>query len=331
MKRLDEYWYRRNPLSLVLLPVSWLFCMLVYIRKHLYQKGMLKTVRMPVPVIIVGNISVGGSGKTPLVVAIFSLLKNAGYKPGIISRGYGGLAKTWPQQVREDSDPRMVGDEPVLMARYCGTAMAVGPDRVSAAQQLLKYHDCDVIISDDGLQHYVLERDIEIAVVDGVRRFGNGHCLPAGPLRERKSRLEEVDFIVTNGIAMRMEYPMELESNEAVNLMTGERRNMGVFSGSVVHAIAGIGNPDRFFSDLEKYGLVFTRHPFPDHYDYKADDLLFDDDSLIFMTEKDAVKCKKYARDDIWYVPVKANLDKRLVTRLLYMLKKQYDESYSIN
>ena len=331
MKRLDEYWYRRNPLSLVLVPVSWLFCMLVYIRKQLYQKGMLKTVSMPIPVIIVGNITVGGSGKTPLVIAIFRLLKNAGYRPGIISRGYGGLATSWPQQVREDSDPRMVGDEPVLMARYCGTAMAVGPDRVSAAQQLLKYHDCDVIISDDGLQHYALERDIEIVVIDGVRRFGNSYCLPAGPLRERKSRLAEVDFIVTNGIAMRMEYPMELESSGAVNLVTGEHRKLETFRGDTVHAIAGIGNPERFFSDLEKHKLVLTRHPFPDHYDYKQEDLDFEVNGPVLMTEKDAVKCKKYMRENIWYVPVKASLDENFVTRLLYMLKKYNTENKLVN
>lgn len=322
MKRLDEYWYQPNLVTLILLPVSWLFRLIVSIRRYLYGIGLLNSTKLPVPVIIVGNITVGGSGKTPLVIALVKLLQQAGYQPGVISRGYGGMAQSWPQQVRTDSDPRMVGDEPVLIAKNCDVPMAVGPDRVAAAEQLLKYHDCDVIISDDGLQHYALRRDIEMVVIDGVRRFGNGHCLPAGPLREPQSRLSDVDFVITNGLAMRMEYPMQLDAFTAVNLMTKNKRPISDFVDQTVHAIAGIGYPDRFFNHLKKKQINIIEHPFPDHYAFNAEDIDFQDDITVFMTEKDAVKCQQYATENMWVVPVSIKLDERLSLRLLGMLKK---------
>jgi len=328
LKRLDEYWYQRNLLSLILLPVSWLFRLLVRLRRYLYAVGLLNSTRLPIPVIIVGNITVGGSGKTPLVIALIDMLRQAGYHPGVISRGYGGKAKTWPQQVRPDSDPSMVGDEPVLIAQSCKVPLAVGPDRVFAAQQLLQYNDCDVIISDDGLQHYSLKRDIEIVVVDGVRRFGNGYCLPAGPLREPPSRLTSVDFVVTNGLAMRMEYPMELVAKNVLNLATGETRLLSSFAGQTVHTVAAIGNPDRFFNLLKKNGVDVIPHPFIDHYSFSKEDLEFEDGSTVFMTQKDAVKCMQYATENMWIVPVSAKLDERLVIRLLGMLKKLYDQNH---
>lgn len=322
MKRLDEYWYHRNIFSVMLLPLSWLFCLLVFIRRRLYSLGILSSVKLPVPVIIVGNITVGGSGKTPMVIALAHLLKQAGYHPGVISRGYGGQAKSWPQQVRTDSDPSMVGDEPVLIARRCEAPMAVGPNRVKAAQQLLEHHECDVIISDDGLQHYALQRDIEIAMLDGIRRLGNGYCLPAGPLREPVKRLETVDFVIANGLAMRMEYPLEVTASKVINLKNGEQRMLSDLKGTEVHAVAGIGNPDRFFNDLIKHGLLLQKHPFADHFKYNADDLAFNDDLPVIMTEKDAVKCNRYAQDNMWYMPIQAKLDERFITRFLYMLKK---------
>jgi len=279
---------------------------------------------MPVPVIIIGNITVGGSGKTPLIIALVKLLKHAGYLPGVISRGYGGKASSWPQQVRADSDPQMVGDEPVLISQNCDVPMAVGPDRVAAAEQLLKYHDCDVILSDDGLQHYALKRDIEMVVIDGIRRFGNGLCLPAGPLREPQKRLSSADFIVTNGLAMRMEYPMQLEVYNVINLKTGKQQPLSDFAGKTVHAVAGIGNPDRFFNQLKKKQINVITHPFIDHFAFSANDLEFQDDIPVFMTEKDAVKCQQFVTDNMWVVPVQVKLDERLSFRLLSMLKKLY-------
>lgn len=322
MKRLDEYWYHPNIFSLMLLPLSWIFCLIVLIRRQLYSLGVFTSVRLPVPVVIVGNITVGGSGKTPILIALVHLLKQAGYKPGIISRGYGGQAKSWPQQVRTDSDPNMVGDEPVLIARNCQAPIAVGPDRVTAAQQLLQHHDCDIILSDDGMQHYALQRDIEIAVVDGIRRMGNGHCLPAGPLREPVKRLNEVDFIIANGLAMRMEYPMEITATKLVNLKNGHSKPLSELKGIECHAIAGIGHPERFFNFLIKQGIPILKHPYADHFKYNANDLNFDNDLPLLMTEKDAVKCSRYANENMWYMPVQAKLDERFITRFLYMLKK---------
>ena len=322
MKRLDEYWYHRNLLSMILSPVAWFFCLLVFIRRYLYQTGILRSTHPTVPVIIIGNITVGGSGKTPLVIALVKLLQKAGYKPGIISRGYGGKANTWPQQVREDSDPGIVGDEPVLIARHCQAPMAVGPDRVTAVEQLLQYHPCDVIVSDDGLQHYALARDIEIAVVDGIRRFGNGKCLPAGPLREPLKRIKEVDFVIANGLAMHMEYPMELIADSVINLANGEVKQLGDFYASEVNAVAGIGYPQRFFNLLEKNGIKTRAQAFPDHHDFCASDLEFDNKLPVLMTEKDAVKCQRFADDRVWYIPVQARLDERFITRFLYEVKK---------
>ena len=185
IKKLQKSWYSKNGLTTALLPLSWGFCIVVELRRLLYRLKVLKTTQLRVPVIVVGNITVGGTGKTPLVIELVNILKEKGYRPAVISRGYGGKAKTWPQQVRADGDPTMVGDEAILIARRTHCPMAVGPDRVASAEALLKYTDCNIIISDDGLQHYALGRDIEIAVIDGVRRYGNENCLPAGPLRER--------------------------------------------------------------------------------------------------------------------------------------------------
>ncbi|MDH5184104.1 MAG: tetraacyldisaccharide 4'-kinase, partial [Gammaproteobacteria bacterium] len=198
MKRIDNYWYSKNRVSSILKPLSWLFCSIVYVRKLLFKLRVLSSYRSKLPIIVVGNITVGGTGKTPMVIWLARQLINAGYKPGIISRGYGGKASHWPQQVRPDSDPYVVGDEPLLIAQRTGCPMAVGPSRVDAAHALKEFTDCDVLISDDGMQHYRLRRDMEICIIDGKRRFGNGLCLPAGPLREKPSRLKSVDFVVTN-------------------------------------------------------------------------------------------------------------------------------------
>jgi tetraacyldisaccharide 4'-kinase len=218
MNWLDRYGYSLNLMATLLWPLSLLFSLIVRARRRFYQLGIFKSIAVGAPVIIVGNICVGGTGKTPLVARLVELLREAGYKPGIVSRGYGGRSKEWPRHVSIESNPLEVGDEPVLLAQRCRCPVVVDPDRVNAAQALFARYDCNVIISDDGLQHYRLQRDIEIAVIDGLRRLGNGACLPAGPLREPSSRLREVDFVIGNGAARGGEYLMSLRGDTAVNL-----------------------------------------------------------------------------------------------------------------
>ncbi|MBL1275329.1 MAG: tetraacyldisaccharide 4'-kinase [Ectothiorhodospiraceae bacterium] len=323
MKPLDYYWYNKGGITLLLLPVSWLFCAIAVLRRLLYGIGILKVHQISVPVIIIGNISVGGTGKTPLVTWLVEQLRQEGYTPGLISRGYGGKSTHWPQQVRPDSDPRMVGDEAVLLSQRTNSPMAVGPNRVDAANALLSYNECDVIVADDGMQHYALGRDVEIAVVDSVRRFGNGHCLPAGPLREPLSRMKTVDIVVANGVAGLREFRMELVPDRLRNIALPEKStSLEFFTGKTVHAVAGIGHPERFFRQLEKHGITVIEHPFPDHHPFAPEDIDFSDDLPVLMTEKDAVKCQDFANKQHWLVPVAAKLDERMMPLVLRLLKK---------
>jgi len=315
---LNTHWYSKSPVGAALIPLSWIFCLATSLRRGLYRMGLFRARRMGVPVIVVGNITVGGTGKTPLVIALVQLLRDAGYNPGVVGRGYGGTAGHWPQQVRPDSDPVAVGDEPVLIAARCRCPVAVAPDRVAAAASLIKHAHCDVIVSDDGLQHYRLARDIEIAVIDGVRRFGNGHCLPAGPLREPQRRLRTVDYVVTTGLAAPGETPMSLNAAPIRNVRDDRQiAERYPFRGKAVHAVAGIGNPGRFFAQLRGLGINPKEHGFPDHYRFRRQDLDFGDDAPIIMTEKDAVKCRRFAAANHWYLPVEAQLDERLTQPLL--------------
>jgi tetraacyldisaccharide 4'-kinase len=321
MHWLDRYGYSLNLVAVLLWPISLLFGAAVQFRRWLYQRGLRSSAAIPVPVIVVGNISVGGAGKTPLVARLVELLREAGYQPGVISRGYGGQSPHWPRQVMADSDPRQVGDEPVLLARRCRCPVVVDPDRVAAAQALLASEDCNVIISDDGLQHYRLRRDLEIAVVDGFRRFGNSACLPAGPLREPLSRLREVDFVVGNGAARGREYLMCLHGDKAVNLADPYvSAALAGFRHGTVHAVAGIGDPGRFFDHLRRAGLRTLEHPFPDHHVFEPKDLYFPEDMPVLMTEKDAVKCRPFAPEGCWYVPVSAQLESAFEQDLLNRL-----------
>ena len=302
-----DIWYKEAFLGILLLPLAYVFSDIVRIRRFLYRKGFLTSHTLPVPVIVVGNITVGGTGKTPLVIWLAELLLASGYKPGIISRGYGGQSESWPQTVNEHSDAHKVGDEALLIAKQTRLPVVVDPSRVEAANNLLAEFDCNVILSDDGLQHYKLNRDIEIAVIDGERRFGNGYCLPAGPLREPIERLGSVDFVVVNGDKYAdHEITMHLVGDAAVNLLTHEQKPLQQFQGLDCHALAGIGNPERFFKLLETNGLSCTTHSFPDHYQFQQHDIEFGDNKPVLMTEKDAVKCTGFAQPYHWYVPVKA-------------------------
>lgn len=323
IKKIEKSWYNKSGLTTILLPLSWLFCILVQTRRLLYKLKIFRTTQLKTPVIVVGNLTVGGTGKTPLVIELANLLKKHGYRPAIISRGYGGKARTWPQQVRWDGDPTMVGDEAILIARRTLCPMAVGPDRVASAKALLKYTDCNVIISDDGLQHYALGRDIEIAVIDGIRRYGNENCLPAGPLREPLKRLEQVNFKVTNGVAAPDEFSMSYKTQQlrraddpAVTLDLSSLENQ------TVHAIAGIGNPKQFFDQLKKSKLDIIEHAFPDHYPFVKEDLDFGEIQPIIITEKDAVKCQRFYLHNVWYQPIKAILDNQFTEQLLVMLER---------
>lgn len=307
---LQAQWYEQTAPNPLLLPLESLYRKAVAYRRRAYGEGRKKTERLPVPVIVVGNLTVGGTGKTPLVIWLARFLSRHGFRPGVVSRGYGGSVGRVPLAVMAGTDPRKAGDEPVLIARRTGCPVFVFPKRAAAGKALLAATDCDLVIADDGLQHYALERDVEIAVVDGTRGLGNGHCLPAGPLREPPERLRSVDFRVYNGEAPADGgYSMVLEGTEAVSLSDeNQRRPLGDFAGEPLAALAGIGNPERFFEHLRRHGLEFEARGFPDHHAYRKEDLEFAGDAALLMTEKDAVKCRRLARPGHWYVPVEARL-----------------------
>jgi tetraacyldisaccharide 4'-kinase len=331
---LQKQWTGYSVWHLILLPLSMLFLCLAFIRKCLFKVGFLRRVKLPIPVIVIGNITVGGTGKTPLVIWLSSVLRQAGFHPGIVSRGYGGEHQS-PSEVLADSMPEAVGDEPILIAKRTDSPIFVGVDRVQAAFALLTAHpEIDILISDDGLQHHHLERDIEIVVVDGQRKFGNALLLPAGPLRESVNRLNSVDAVVLTASAnlpfldhkiSPPIYSMELRGDRFFSLMDAEiERTADFFKGKPLVAVAGIGNPGRFYQTLAELNLVFERHSFPDHHMFTPQDLDSFLDKTILMTEKDAVKCAKFAKHnakfDIWVLPVSAMIDADLTELILQKL-----------
>jgi len=301
----------------LLLPLSLIFAMVVATRRFAFRVGLLHAVRVDKPVIVVGNITVGGTGKTPLVIWLAQELSRRGYKPGVITRGYGGDPVSWPLHVAADSDPRIVGDEAVLLAQRDIQIVIAGSDRVADAQMAIAL-GADVILSDDGLQHYRLARDFEIAVVDGARCFGNQRLLPAGPLREPVSRLDEVQAVVVthrgsvpNVDSLIRCQPIIVRSQlqVAISLLTRQQRPLGSFSGTSVHAVAGIGNPAAFFAALEAHGINVDGRALSDHAPITAAALQFNDDAPVFITEKDAVKCRSVADSRLWVVPVHIEME----------------------
>ena len=304
-----KFWYRRSALAWLLWPASVAFGVLVLARKFLFKIGILKSSHPGIPVIVVGNIVAGGSGKTPLVIWIAEFLKKNGWSPAIVSRGYGAR-ETSPRAATIASKAEEVGDEPIVLSRRSGCPVWVGADRVATVRALrAKHEEVDVLILDDGLQHYRLRRDVEIAVVDG-RGSGNGFLLPAGPLREPAWRLRTVDAVVTNGWSKRGAFSMRLEG-ETFHRMTdsNDRRTAAAFAGQKVHAVAGIGDPNRFFAHLVRLGVKPVPHPFPDHHPFRPEDLDFGAGAPVVMTEKDAVKLRHAARPEWWVLPVTARLD----------------------
>jgi len=331
---LQQRWYGRPGLLLLLLPLEWLFRVIVAARRWSLLRSIQLSEKLPVPVIVIGNIAVGGTGKTPIAIALCAALKQAGFRPGIVSRGYGAKPPQFPYLVSAQSRVDEAGDEPLLLALNTDCPVVIAPDRVAAARHLLANSDCDVIISDDGLQHYRLQRDIEWVVIDGARGFGNGHCLPVGPLREPQSRLDSVDAILVNTSSARVDtsstfidaealrephFAFQLQPRAFVALSDGRELAAAKWPQRRVHAVAGIGNPARFFNTLRALGVDVIEHAFPDHHAFTAADLQFADNLPVIMTEKDAVKCigLDVGARECWYLAVEAVVPDSLFSTLI--------------
>ena len=313
---LIDAWYKKSAWLYLLSPLTFIFSALVRWRKNSYLKNPSKIWNSDIPIVVVGNISMGGTGKTPLVKHIASALKERGYKPGLVSRGYGGKF-SGTLEVNAETTFKQTGDEAQLLAKL-KIPFFIDKDRSRAARTLQEKHDCDVIISDDGLQHYKMDRKVEIAVIDGARRLGNGLAFPAGPLREPKSRLKEVDFIVNNGGPTEAdEILMTLNPAKFIHLNSGKQYTVDNWPmHKQVHAVAGVGNPNRFFDLLSRLGFEFDKNPFPDHHKYNKRDLYYLDHLPILMTEKDASKCKHFNNSKIWYLSIEAKIESQFIDRL---------------
>ncbi len=312
MPDLPQFWLEQGWLARVLRPLAACFSGAVQVRAFAYRRGWLRSYRVGVPVIVVGNLFVGGSGKTPLVIWLAERLRASGWRPGIVSRGYGGYPGGKPRLVEAGDDPVYLGDEPVLIAARTGAPVAVAADRVAAAECLVRDGRCDLVISDDGLQHYRLKRDVEIAVFDAARGAGNAYCFPAGPLREPLSRLRRVDLVLGNGgVVDGAGYSFHLVPDRLVALGCAPPSAVPPVAGSRIRAVAGIGHPERFFRLLQTLGYRVVPQPFPDHHVFRPKDLQYAEPLPIIMTEKDAVKCRRMAMDDLWYLPVAAQPDNR--------------------
>ncbi|MBQ0831401.1 tetraacyldisaccharide 4'-kinase [Marinobacter sp.] len=333
---IDRLWYGKGRPLLLLTPLSWLYRLVAEARRRKAIKA--HTQKLPVPVVVVGNITAGGTGKSPLTAWLVDTLKAAGWRPVVLSRGYGGNASDYPLLVTEDTLPSLAGDEPVMLAQATGTPVVVDPDRCRGAAFALEHALGDVLISDDGLQHYRLPRDIEFSVFDGARGLGNGALIPVGPLREPANRLDTVDYVIVNGAVTTNEagrvpsealsgikhshmYAMNLQPTRLVNLKTGETRSPESLQGQKIRAIAGIGNPTRFFDTLKGLGAKLIAVPFPDHHRFRPEDLGSEPGHMLVMTAKDGVKCSSFAPDNAWVLFVEATLPKALSESVLEKLR----------
>ena len=321
--QLWKQWSYRGPFAATMFPLSLLYAGLAEWNRGRQEQARHGVIIPAKAVIVVGNLTVGGSGKTPMTVWLARRLAAAGYRPGIVSRGYGGRGDVAGIEVTSDSDPVVVGDEPLLIAQRTGVPVQVDRDRVRGARALTE-RGVDVVIADDGMQHHRLPRDITILMVDGRRRFGNGLCLPAGPLREPKGARERADFVVvTGGETGPGEVPMELVPASRLQRVDGqgEGRRPRRFARRDAHAVAGIADPERFFRTLEEAKIDIIRHPFPDHHRFLPHQIRFDDDLPVLMTEKDAVKCRSFAQENHWYWPVAARVPRQFEAALLERLE----------
>jgi len=325
---LEKAWYNKSSWLWLLWPLSVITKKISQNRFKKFQEGKTKSWKAEIPVIIVGNVVTGGTGKTPLVIWLGKALADLGYKPGIISRGYGGRSKQYPLIVDENTPVQMCGDEPKMIFSNTSLPVYVSPNRVQAAKKLIKDTDCDILISDDGLQHYSLDRDIEIAVFDGMRGLGNKLCLPAGPLREQLNRTESVDFVVSSNSSLQKEgvnedVVMKYKPTEWVRLSDNKSFSVGAWPlGKVAHAVGGIGNPLKFFISLKELGFKLIEHSFPDHYQFQKEDFLFSEQLPIIMTEKDAARCSKIENKSIWYLKTEADLPAEFANRIADKIKE---------
>lgn len=321
---IERIWSGGSLVYLLLLPFSWLYGLVSGLIRLSYRWGLRKSWRAPVPVVIVGNLTAGGNGKTPMVIWLVEQLHQRGYRVGVVSRGYGGKSAVYPLVLNAQTTTQQAGDEPVLIYQRTGAPVAISPKRAEAVQALLQQGELDVVITDDGLQHYALQRDFELVVIDGVRRFGNGWWLPAGPMRERAARLKTVDACVANGgVAQPGEIAMKLQAQDAVNMANGERRPAAELPHVI--AMAGIGHPPRFFATVEKLGVEAELEvAFADHQEYSHPQLaaLTKQGQTLLMTEKDAVKCRAFAQPNWWYLPVDAVLPTEQAEQLLQGIEK---------
>ena len=325
-RRLQALWYGNSHAYLLLLPLSWLYCSIAVLRRAAYRLGLLRSTTLDSKVVIVGNLVTGGSGKTPLTMAVARLLTGAGLRVGILCSGYRGRARRWPQRVTPDSDPREVGDEAVLLAQKTGLPVMAGRDRVTAGRALLNATPCDLLVCDDGLQHYALHRDLEIAVIDAARPRGNGACLPAGPLREPWRRLRRADAVVAlGGPCETATTVMTYVSTTAVSLhRPQQQRPLTAFAGLDLCAVAGIAHPERFFAQLRAAGLQVEARAFDDHHAYSAQDFTFTAGRPVLMTGKDAVKCRLLPLPDAWVVPVEVRLDPDFADWLIAAVAREH-------
>lgn len=332
MKFLEDSWYKDGGWSKLLSPLSSIYASVSTQRRKKFLSNQSTLWQSPVPIVVVGNISVGGTGKTPVTLALIEYLKTLGYTPGVVSRGYGGKALSYPYEVMADSSAARSGDEPLLIKQRTNCCVVVDPDRVAAVKYLLEVSNCDLIISDDGLQHYALARHIELAIVDGERGLGNGRLLPAGPLREPAQRLNEVNFVLVNGgqwsYSAGESNRFSLHPEHFVNVKTGETKSLAQWAGISCHAIAGIGNPQRFFNTLADLNVSVKSHKvFADHHKITAAEIAFDDSLPVLMTEKDAVKCREFSSDKLWYLSVDAQLPDVFLTKLTFALEQLRDQT----
>ncbi|MDE2235226.1 MAG: tetraacyldisaccharide 4'-kinase [Gammaproteobacteria bacterium] len=323
-----QRWYSDRPIGF-LIPLAGIFALVSGVRRWCYRHGIFRVVKPPVPVIVAGNITVGGSGKTPFVIWLANILSDMGYHPGIITRGYGGKSTHWPLMVTSQSDPLLAGDEAVLLASRTQAPVCAAPDRVRAADCLLRHNNVNVIIGDDGLQHYRLGRDLSIIMLDGMRWLGNGWRLPAGPLREARGRILGADLVICKKGNATVKNPlldtaltMHLSLGEAVNLRDGRREPLANFAAQHAHAVAAIGHPQQFFEALERHGLKVDGRALPDHTQLSLADLSFADDRPVLMTEKDAVKCHGMNLPNHWYVPASAEFSQQDAERILHAVRQ---------
>ncbi|QEY58295.1 tetraacyldisaccharide 4'-kinase [Pseudomonas sp. C27(2019)] len=308
-ERLQHAWYYGHPALLLLWPLEQLYRQVVKRKRARFISGDSVSYRAPVPVIVVGNITVGGTGKTPLILWLIDYCRAQGLQVGVVSRGYGAKPARLPWTVSASDSAAQAGDEPLLIVQRSGVPLVIAPDRAQAVQQLLAEYPVDIILSDDGLQHYGLARDLELVLIDAARGLGNQRCLPAGPLREPAERLRSVDAVLCNGAEQDDDsgFAMQLQPTELVHVRSGRREPLSYFPAQQkMHAVAGIGNPQRFFKTLEGLDWQPIAHAFADHAEFSAQDLQFADDLPVLMTEKDAVKCRAFAADNCWYLQVAA-------------------------